>query len=139
MSRTRIFALTLLAMLAFPRNSLLCAMAFDYKKCEVPIVDACGQLRLSYRASVLSAARSDNVSHVGSRIEDAMASTALLASRSNPDGRRIIDKEYRGVRICIRLGAITQEETEQCLLAEIIIEIPSWGWMLTPLDEARDA
>ena len=56
-----------------------------------------------------------------------MASTRTPGITIDPDGRRIIDKEYRGVRICIRLGAITQEQAEQCLRAEIIIEIPSCG------------
>jgi len=49
-----------------------------------------------------------------------MASTRTPGITINPDGRRIIDKEYRGVRICLRLGAITQEQAEQCLRAEII-------------------
>ena len=49
-----------------------------------------------------------------------MASTRTPGITIDPDGRRIIDKEYRGVRICLRLGAITQEQAEQCLRAEII-------------------
>jgi hypothetical protein len=47
-----------------------------------------------------------------------MASTRTPGITIDPDGRRIIDKEYRGVRIRIRLGAITQEQAEQCLRAD---------------------
>ncbi|MBC8087837.1 MAG: hypothetical protein H7Z40_11275 [Phycisphaerae bacterium] len=35
------------------------------------------------------------------------------------DGRRFIDKEYRGVRIGLRVGAITQEQAEQRLDGEM--------------------
>ena len=35
------------------------------------------------------------------------------------DGKRMIDKEHRGTRLCRRLGRITQKEAEQILDLEI--------------------
>lgn len=35
------------------------------------------------------------------------------------DGQRILDKEYRGVRICARLGRVSQRKAERWLRAEI--------------------
>jgi hypothetical protein len=73
--------------------------------------NTCGQPRLSYGASVSSGQRSLTIAF-RSQTEDIMASTRTPGITIDPDGRRIIDKEYRGVRICIRLGAITQEQAE---------------------------
>jgi hypothetical protein len=44
-----------------------------------------------------------------------MARTRTPGIRVDRDGRRIIDKDYRGVAIYLRLGPITQENAEQRL------------------------
>jgi hypothetical protein len=44
-----------------------------------------------------------------------MPSTRTPGITVNARGQRIIDKEYRGVRIFQRLGQITDDEAEQCL------------------------
>ena len=49
-----------------------------------------------------------------------MARTRTPGITIAADGRRFIDKEYRGVRIGLRVGAITQEQAEQRLQVEMI-------------------
>ena len=39
--------------------------------------------------------------------------------RIGPDGQRFLDKLYRGVRIGMRLGGVTQEQAEQRLQTEV--------------------
>jgi integrase len=48
-----------------------------------------------------------------------MASTRTPGITVAPDGHRFIDKRHRGIRIGMRLGAITQEQAEQRLLLEM--------------------
>ena len=48
-----------------------------------------------------------------------MARTRTSGIRVDRDGRRIIDKDHRGVAIYLRLGAISQEHAEQRLADEI--------------------
>jgi hypothetical protein len=48
-----------------------------------------------------------------------MASTRTPGIRIGPDGRRFLNKLYRGVRIGIRLGAVTQEQAEHRLQTEV--------------------
>ena len=49
-----------------------------------------------------------------------MARTRTPGITIASDGRRFIDKEYRGVRIGPRVGPITQEQAEQRLQIEMI-------------------
>lgn len=48
-----------------------------------------------------------------------MARTRTAGIRIDSDGRRIIDKEHRGVGIYLRLGPISQEDVEQQLTSEV--------------------
>jgi integrase len=48
-----------------------------------------------------------------------MARTRTAGIRIDSDGRRIIDKEHRGVGIYLRLGPISQEDAEQQLANEV--------------------
>ena len=48
-----------------------------------------------------------------------MARTRTPGIRVDRDGRRIIDKNHRGVAIYLRLGRISQEHAEQTLAGEI--------------------
>lgn len=48
-----------------------------------------------------------------------MSKTRTPGITLQDDGQRIIDKEYRGVRICARLGRVSQLEAEQRLRTEI--------------------
>ena len=48
-----------------------------------------------------------------------MPSTGISGITVDAAGHRIIDKEYRGVRIYVRLGPISEEEAEQRLDAEL--------------------
>ena len=48
-----------------------------------------------------------------------MASTRTPGITTSIDGRRFIDKRYRGVRIGMRVGAITQERAELRLGAQM--------------------
>src|SRR6202795_1497841 len=48
-----------------------------------------------------------------------MARTRTAGIRIDGDGRRIIDKEHRGVGIYLRLGPISQEDAEQQLTSEV--------------------
>jgi hypothetical protein len=48
-----------------------------------------------------------------------MARTRTPGIRVDRDGRRIIDKDHRGVAIYLRLGPISQEHAEQRLADEI--------------------
>jgi integrase len=48
-----------------------------------------------------------------------MASTRTPGITLGPDGRFFIDKRYRGIRIGMRVGAVTQEQAEQRLETEI--------------------
>ena len=48
-----------------------------------------------------------------------MARTRTPGIRVDRDGRRIIDKDYRGVAIYLRLGSVGQERAEQRLADEI--------------------
>lgn len=48
-----------------------------------------------------------------------MARTRTPGIRMDRNGGRIIDKEYRGVGIYVRLGPITQEQAEQELADEV--------------------
>ena len=48
-----------------------------------------------------------------------MATTRTLGITVLADGRRFIDKRYLGVRIGMRVGAITQEQAEERLQVEI--------------------
>ena len=54
-----------------------------------------------------------------------MASTRTPGITFDPAGHRIIDKEHRGVRICLRLGPLSQEDAEYRLNAEIA-RVESW-------------
>src|SRR3982074_3263186 len=51
--------------------------------------------------------------------EELMATTRTPGITVLPDGRRFIDKRYLGVRIGLRVGAITQEQAEERLDIEI--------------------
>ena len=51
--------------------------------------------------------------------EENMATTRTLGITVLADGRRFIDKRYLGVRIGLRVGAVTQEEAEDRLQIEI--------------------
>lgn len=48
-----------------------------------------------------------------------MPSTRTPGVTANAAGHHIIDKEHRGVRIYARLGAISEEEAQQRLAAEM--------------------
>lgn len=48
-----------------------------------------------------------------------MARTRTPGIRADRDGRRIIDKDHRGVAIYLRLGSVSQERAEQRLVDEI--------------------
>src|SRR3984893_7770587 len=48
-----------------------------------------------------------------------MARTRTAGIKIDSDGRRIIDKEHRGVGIYLRLGPISQEDAEQQLANEV--------------------
>ncbi|NRF72090.1 hypothetical protein HLB44_34415 [Aquincola sp. S2] len=48
-----------------------------------------------------------------------MAATRTPGITIGPDGRCFIDKRYRGVRIGMRVGAVTQEQAEQRLRTEM--------------------
>src|ERR1700674_2995449 len=48
-----------------------------------------------------------------------MARTRTAGIRLDSDGRRIVDKEHRGVGIYLRLGPISQEDAEQQLANEV--------------------
>jgi hypothetical protein len=48
-----------------------------------------------------------------------MARTRAAGIRIDRDGRRIIDKEHRGVGIYLRLGPISQEDADQQLANEV--------------------
>ena len=47
-----------------------------------------------------------------------MASTRTPGITMGADGRRFIDKQYRGIRIWMRAGAATQEQAERYLSTE---------------------
>lgn len=49
-----------------------------------------------------------------------MASTRAPGITTSIDGRRFIDKRYRGIRIGMRVGGITQESAELRLHAEMV-------------------
>ena len=51
--------------------------------------------------------------------EELMAKTRTLGITVLPDGQRFIDKCYLGVRIGLRIGAITQEQAEERLQTEM--------------------
>ena len=48
-----------------------------------------------------------------------MSSTRIPGITVNAAGHRIIDKEHRGVRICVRLSPVSEEEARQRLADEI--------------------
>jgi hypothetical protein len=48
-----------------------------------------------------------------------MSSTRTAGITINGNGCRTIDKEYRGVRVFLRLGAVCQEHAERRLAQEI--------------------
>lgn len=48
-----------------------------------------------------------------------MAITAVPGINVDVDGKRIINKEYRGIRLFRRLGVVTQEHAERRLRREI--------------------
>ena len=48
-----------------------------------------------------------------------MAATRTPGIRLGSDGRFFIDKRYRGIRIGMRVGPVTQEQAEQRLQTEM--------------------
>jgi len=60
-----------------------------------------------------------------------MASTRTPGITIDADGRRFIDKHYRGVRIGMRVGPVTQDQAEQRLQTEIPASISKSLNMLT--------
>jgi hypothetical protein len=53
------------------------------------------------------------------RKEDLVASTRTPGITIGDDGRRFIDKRYRGIRIGMRIGSASQEQAEHRLATEI--------------------
>jgi hypothetical protein len=49
-----------------------------------------------------------------------MATTSTPGITVLSDGRRFIDKRYLGIRIGLRVGAVTQEQAEQRLRETLI-------------------
>ena len=62
-----------------------------------------------------------------------MATTGTPGITVLTDGRRFIDKRYLGVRIGVRVGAVTQEQAEQ----RLSVEIARVGYELTRKAHAR--
>src|SRR5437762_3572401 len=52
-------------------------------------------------------------------LEEVMATTRTAGITIDGIGRRTINKEYRGVRVFLRLGAVCQEHAERRLAQEI--------------------
>src|SRR6202049_5351964 len=74
----------------------------------------------AFRHSVLTQRTDlwDNCADIATE-ERFMPSTGISGITVDAAGHRIIDKEYRGVRIYVRLGPISEEEAEQRLDAEL--------------------